>query len=51
MQHLLADAGCLRRLAGDGALEPANAGLSKLGRATIERIELIDVDDLAVRVA
>ena len=29
-----------RNLAGDGALEPANAGLSKLGRATIERIEV-----------
>ncbi len=29
----------LRNLAGDGALEPANAGLSKLGRATIARIE------------
>ena len=28
-----------RNLAGDGALELANAGLSKLGRATIERIE------------
>ena len=28
-----------RNLSGDGALEPANAGLSKLGRATIERIE------------
>ncbi len=28
-----------RNLAGDGALEPGNAGLSKLGRATIERIE------------
>ena len=28
-----------RNLAGDGALEPANSGLSKLGRATIERIE------------
>ena len=28
-----------RNLAGDGALEPANAGLSNLGRATIERIE------------
>ena len=28
-----------RNLAGDGALEPANAGPSKLGRATIERIE------------
>lgn len=28
-----------RNLAGDGALESANAGLSKLGRATIERIE------------
>ncbi len=29
----------LRNLSGDGALEPANAGLSKLGHATIERIE------------
>ncbi len=29
----------LRNAAGDGALEPANAGLSKLGHATIERIE------------
>ena len=29
----------LRNLSGDGALEPGNAGLSKLGRATIERIE------------
>ena len=29
----------LRNLAGDGAIEPDNAGLSKLGRATIERIE------------
>jgi membrane dipeptidase len=29
----------LRNLAGDGAIEAANAGLSKLGRATIERIE------------
>jgi membrane dipeptidase len=28
-----------RNLSGDGALEPADAGLSKLGRATIERIE------------
>jgi len=28
-----------RNLASDGALEPANAGLSKLGKATIERIE------------
>jgi membrane dipeptidase len=28
-----------RNLSGDGALEPANAGLSKLGNATIERIE------------
>ncbi len=28
-----------RNLSGDGALEPANAGLSKLGRKTIERIE------------
>ena len=28
-----------RNLSGDGALEPGNAGLSKLGRATIERIE------------
>ena len=27
-----------RNLSGDGALEPANAGLSKLGKATIERI-------------
>jgi membrane dipeptidase len=29
----------LRNLSGDGALEPANAGLSKLGFKTIERIE------------
>lgn len=29
----------LRNLSGDGSLEPANGGLSKLGRATIERIE------------
>jgi membrane dipeptidase len=29
----------LRNLSGDGALEPANAGLSKLGLATIARIE------------
>ncbi|KQT31004.1 hypothetical protein ASG29_15985 [Sphingomonas sp. Leaf412] len=29
----------LRNLAGDGSLEPGNAGLSKLGRATIARIE------------
>jgi membrane dipeptidase len=29
----------LRNLSGDGAIEPDNAGLSKLGRATIERIE------------
>lgn len=28
-----------RNLSGDGCLEPGNAGLSKLGRATIERIE------------
>ena len=28
-----------RNLAGDGALEPGDAGLSKLGKATIERIE------------
>jgi membrane dipeptidase len=28
-----------RNLLGDGSLEPANAGLSKLGRATIKRIE------------
>jgi membrane dipeptidase len=28
-----------RNLSGDGALEPANAGLAKLGKATIERIE------------
>ncbi|NUR29904.1 MAG: hypothetical protein HOV83_29315, partial [Catenulispora sp.] len=26
-------------LAGDGSLEPRNAGLTKLGKATIERIE------------
>lgn len=29
----------LRNLAGDGSLEPANAGLSNLGRDTIRRIE------------
>lgn len=29
----------LRNLSGDGALEPGNAGLSKLGRATIAAIE------------
>ena len=29
----------LRNLAGDGSLEPGNAGLSKLGHATIARIE------------
>jgi membrane dipeptidase len=29
----------LRNLSGDGALEPANGGLSKLGRKTIEHIE------------
>jgi membrane dipeptidase len=29
-----------RNLAGDGALEPANAGLSKLGKETIELIEV-----------
>jgi membrane dipeptidase len=29
----------LRNLSGDGALEPRNAGISKLGRDTIERIE------------
>ena len=29
----------LRNLSGDGSLEPANAGISKLGRATIARIE------------
>ena len=28
-----------RNLSGDGSLEPADAGISKLGRATIERIE------------
>jgi membrane dipeptidase len=28
-----------RNLSGDGSLEPANAGLSKLGKATIEQIE------------
>lgn len=29
----------LRNLSGDGALEPENAGISRLGHATIERIE------------
>ena len=29
----------LRNLSGDGAIEPDNAGLSNLGKATIERIE------------
>ena len=29
----------LRNLSGDGSLEPANSGLSNLGRATIRRIE------------
>lgn len=29
----------LRNLSGDGSLEPANSGLSKLGHATIERLE------------
>jgi membrane dipeptidase len=29
----------LRNLSGDGSIEPANAGLSNLGRKTIERIE------------
>jgi membrane dipeptidase len=29
----------LRNLSGDGALEPSNAGLSRLGHATVERIE------------
>ena len=29
----------IANLAGDGALEPRNAGLTKLGKATIERIE------------
>jgi membrane dipeptidase len=29
----------LRNLSGDGSLEPANSGLSNLGRKTIERIE------------
>ena len=42
-----------RNLAGDGALEQANAGLSKLGRATIERIEkeklLLDLSHGGVR--
>ena len=42
-----------RNLSGDGALEPANAGLSKLGRATIERIEaeklLLDLSHGGVR--
>lgn len=42
-----------RNLSGDGALEPDNAGLSKLGRATIERIEaerlLLDLSHGGVR--
>ena len=42
-----------RNLSGDGALEPADAGLSKLGRATIERIEaeklLLDLSHGGVR--
>lgn len=40
-------------LAGDGALEPRNAGLTKLGKATIERIEgeklLLDLSHGGVR--
>ncbi len=43
----------LRNLSGDGSLEPANAGLSKLGRATIARIEkeklLLDLSHGGVR--
>lgn len=43
----------LRNLSGDGALEPANAGLSRLGRATISRIEterlLLDLSHGGVR--
>jgi membrane dipeptidase len=42
-----------RNLSGDGALEPDNAGLSKLGHATIERIEaeklLLDLSHGGVR--
>lgn len=42
-----------RNLCGDGSLEPDNAGLSKLGRATIERIEaeklLLDLSHGGVR--
>lgn len=42
-----------RNLCGDGSLEPANAGLSKLGRATIEQIEaeklLLDLSHGGVR--
>jgi membrane dipeptidase len=42
-----------RNLAGDGSLEPDNAGLSKLGKATIERIEkeklLLDLSHGGVR--
>jgi membrane dipeptidase len=40
-------------LAGDGALEPRNAGLTKLGKATIERVEaeklLLDLSHGGVR--
>ncbi len=43
----------LRNLSGDGALEPANAGLSRLGRTTISRIEaerlLLDLSHGGVR--
>lgn len=43
----------LRNLSGDGALEPANAGLSRLGMATIERIEaermVLDLSHAGVR--
>jgi membrane dipeptidase len=42
-----------RNLCGDGALEPDNAGLSRLGRATINRIEaeklLLDLSHGGVR--
>jgi membrane dipeptidase len=43
----------LRNLSGDGSLEPANGGLSRLGRATIARIEkermLVDFSHGGVR--
>lgn len=43
----------LRNLSGDGSLEPGNAGLSRLGHATIERIEteklLLDLSHAGAR--